>query len=126
MKLLLDSHILLWAVFEPEKLPAPVAEVIAQTNNIICVSIASLWEIAIKKSIGRLDIPDEFFKKVQHNSGFELLLMQPTHVSCYLKLPLHHRDPFDRMLIAQAQEERLTFVTCDSVMMQYDVVIFKI
>lgn len=120
MRLLLDTHVLLWAVFEPSKLNPSLQEAISDSQNIVSISIASLWEIAIKKSIGKLNIPDSFFQKVQKESGFELLPFQLAHIEQYLTLPLHHRDPFDRMLIAQAQQEQLTLVTLDECIMQYD------
>ncbi len=88
--------------------------------------MVSLWEIAIKKNIGCLSLPDDFFEKINLNSGFERLSMQPAHLSAYLKLPLHHRDPFDRMLIAQAQEEGLTLVTMDVAIFQYEVSLLKV
>lgn len=119
MRLLLDTHILLWAVFEPTKLSLSLQEAIRDTQNIVSVSIVSLWEIAIKQSIGRLSIPNTFFEKVQKDSGFELLLLQCTHIEQYMTLPLHHRDPFDRILIAQAKQEQLTLVTGDECIMQY-------
>jgi PIN domain nuclease of toxin-antitoxin system len=120
MRLLLDSHILLWAVFEPSKLNSSLQEAIENRHNIVSVSIVSLWEIAIKQNIGRLSLPDGFFEKVQNESGFDFLLLQPAHIQQYMKLPLLHRDPFDRMLIAQAQQEELTLVTNDDAMMKYE------
>lgn len=123
MKLLLDSHVLLWTVFEPSKLNPVLREAIEDKQNIVSVSIVSLWEIAIKQSIGRLSIPDTFYQKVIKESGFELLLIQPSHIQQYLQLPLHHRDPFDRMLIAQTQAEQLMLVTSDQALAQYQVAI---
>jgi len=119
MRILLDTHILLWTVFEPAKLNLSLRETIQDAQNIVSISIVSLWEIAIKQSIGRLSIPNTFFERIQKESGFELLLLQPTHIEQYIALPLHHRDPFDRMLIAQAQQEQLTLVTGDECIMQY-------
>lgn len=121
MRLLLDSHILLWTVFEPGKLSAAMREAIVNTDNLVCISIASLWEIAIKQSIGRITLPDAFFNTIYQQSGFDLLLIQPSHVKHYLTLPLHHRDPFDRLLVAQAKVEQLILVTCDEAIMRYDV-----
>ncbi len=121
MRLLLDTHILLWTVFEPHKLSPTAKEAITNTQNLVCISIASLWEIAIKRSIGRLDIPDAFFDVVQKNSGFDVLLIQPNHITHYLTLPLHHRDPFDRMLVAQAKAEQLICVTADEALTHYGI-----
>lgn len=120
MRLLLDTHILLWAVFEPSRLSLELQAEIANTQNIVSISIVSLWEIAIKQNIGRLSIPNSFYDKVQNESGFDLLLLHPSHIQQYIQLPLLHRDPFDRMLIAQAQHEHLTLVTNDDCIMQYD------
>ena len=125
MRLLLDSHILLWTVFEPEKLSPNAHDVIADKDNLVCISIASLWEISIKRSIGRLSIPDGFFDAVIHESGFSLLLIQPAHIMRYGALPLYHRDPFDRMLVAQAQEEQLTLLSHDEELLQYDVALIR-
>ena len=126
MKILLDTHVLLWSVFEPHKLSSEAKEVIADQHNFVLVSIISLWEIAIKTSIGRLNIPESFFEQITDDSGFELLSLKPIHMNYYLRLPLHHRDPFDRLLVAQAQEAKLTFITADVSMMQYDVTLLKI
>jgi PIN domain nuclease of toxin-antitoxin system len=126
MKLLLDTHVLLWTVFEPHKLAPALQEAIADSHNIVTISIVSLWEIAIKQNIGKLSLPESFSRKVLKESGFDLLLLQPAHIQQVLSLPLHHRDPFDRMLIAQAQAEQLTFVTCDESIVQYEVALLKI
>ncbi len=70
--------------------------------------------------MGKILIPDTFFEKIQKESGYEILLLQPAHIERYQMLPLLHRDPFDRMLIAQAQHEQLTLVTGDESIVQYD------
>lgn len=125
MKLLLDTHILLWTIFEPEKLSQLHTTAIKDPHNIVCVSIASLWEIAIKKNIGRLIIPDSFFDTIYKESGFSLLLLQLQHIITYQTLPLHHRDPFDRLLIAQSMVEQLTLVTSDDHLAKYNVSLLK-
>lgn len=88
-------------------------------ENIVFVSIVSLWEIRIKISIGRLTIPEEFFHSVT-SGAFEVLGVNLTHIMAYGELPLLHRDPFDRMLLAQAKSEELTILTRDSQFYQYD------
>ena len=113
MKYLLDTHGLLWTIFEPDKLSAEAQEIILNQNNIICVSLISLWEISIKQNIGRLDIPEEFFEVVSQG-GFEMLPLTTSQIEEYRTLPLHHRDPFDRMLIIQARQQKLIFITRDS------------
>jgi PIN domain nuclease of toxin-antitoxin system len=125
MLLLLDTHVLLWTIFEPKKLSDTMRTEIVDTHNVVYISMVSLWEIAIKQSIGRLSIPDVFFDAVYKKSGFEVISLGPKHVEQYRTLPLYHRDPFDRMLIAQAHTEKLTLVTSDEKILQYDVSILK-
>ena len=120
MKYLLDTHSLLWTIFEPDKLSAEAQEIILDRNNIICISIISLWEISIKQNIRRLDIPDKFYEVVRQG-GFEILPLTISQIEQYKTLPLHHRDPFDRMLIVQAQQQKLIFITRDSQINKYDV-----
>lgn len=124
MKFLLDTHSLLWTVFEPDKLSTEAQKIIIDHNNIICVSLISLWEISIKQNIGRLDIPKEFFEVVS-KGGFEMLGLTMDQIKKYRTLPLHHRDPFDRMLIVQARQQKLIFITRDSEISKYDVEIIK-
>ncbi len=120
MRLLLDTHVLLWAVFEPKKIRPQVQQLIADNDNVVCISMASIWEIGIKCNIGRLAIPKSFFDEVP-SFGFELLTVTLAHVKSYLELPLHHRDPFDRMIIAQANHERLAVATRDQNFSDYEV-----
>ncbi|MGL5941208.1 MAG: type II toxin-antitoxin system VapC family toxin [Waterburya sp.] len=124
MKFLLDTHSLLWTVFEPDKLSTEAQEIIVDQQNIICVSLISLWEISIKQNIGRLDIPKEFFEIVT-TGGFEMLPLSIAQIEQYQKLPLHHRDPFDRMLIVQAKEQKLILITRDSEISKYDIKLLK-
>jgi PIN domain nuclease of toxin-antitoxin system len=124
MKFLLDTHSLLWTVFEPDKLSTEAQEIIVDHNNIICVSLISLWKISIKQNIGRLDIPKEFFEVVSEG-GFEILTLTMDQIKKYRTLPLHHQDPFDRMLIIQARQQKLTFITRDSEISKYDIEIVK-
>ncbi len=120
MNLLLDTHILLWWLSDDGQLPPAARQGIADTNNIVYVSAVSLWEIAIKSGIGKLDIPDNF-DEVLADQGFRELPIKWEHTHCNRELPWIHRDPFDRMLIAQAQFENLTLVTSDAEIQQYDV-----
>ena len=123
MKYLLDTHSLLWTIFEPDKLSTEAQKIILDQNNIICVSLISLWETSIKRNIGRLNIP-AFFRVVERG-GFEMLPLTVPHIEQYQTLPLHHRDPFDRMLIIQAQQQQLIFITRDSKISKYDVGIVR-
>jgi len=118
-RLLLDTHVFLWWRGEPSRLGSLVRERIA-TADLVFVSAASAWEAGIKRALGRLEIPESFEAGVLASS-FEKLLVTFTHAECAAGLPAHHRDPFDRMLIAQAQIEHLTFVTRDRLLEPYDV-----
>jgi PIN domain nuclease of toxin-antitoxin system len=118
-RLLLDTHIFLWWRGEPSRLSSAVRTRIA-TADLVFVSVASAWEAAIKASLGRLELPDTMGAGVLA-SGFEKLLITFSHAERVAVLPPHHRDPFDRMLVAQAQAEGLTLVTRDRRLEPYDV-----
>lgn len=118
-RLLLDTYVFLWWRGEPSRLPSEVRSRIA-TAGLVFVSVASAWEAAIKVSLGRLEIPDTMEAGVLA-SGFEKLLISFSHAEHAASLPQHHRDPFDRMLVAQAQAEGLTLVTHDRLLEPYDV-----
>lgn len=117
-RLLLDTHIFLWWRGEPSRLTAEVQSSIA-TADLVFVSAASAWEARIKASLGRLDLPDTVEAGVLA-SGFERLLITFSHAERAASLPPHHRDPFDRMLVAQAQAEGLTLVTHDRLLEPYE------
>lgn len=118
-RLLLDTHVFLWWRSQPARLSDSVRSAIA-TADLVFVSTASAWEASIKGSLGRLEIPDTLEAGVLA-SGFEKLLITFAHAERAGALPPHHRDPFDRMLVAQAQAEGLTLVTHDGLMEPYDV-----
>ena len=118
-RLLLDTHVFLWWRGEPPKLSSKVRSSIA-TADIVFVSAVSAWEAAIKISLGRLELPDKVEVGVLA-SGFEKLAITFSHAERAGGLPPHHRDPFDRMLVAQAQTEGLTLVTHDRLLEPYDV-----
>jgi len=117
--LLLDTPIFLWWRGEPSRLASAVASRIA-TADLVFVSVASAWEAAIKRSLGRLDLPDTLEAGVLA-SGFQQLLLSFSHAERAGALPPHHRDPFDRILVAQAQAEGLPLVTHDRLLGPYDV-----
>ena len=119
MRYLLDTHTLLWARATPDLLSADALAVLESADNALYLSIASLWECAIKSSIGKLDVPDDFYRTVA--GDYELLGIDVSHVDACANLPLHHRDPFDRMLVAQARLGGLTLVTRDRDIARYDV-----
>jgi len=118
-RLLLDTHVFLWWRGEPDRLTSETRSQIAAAD-IVFVSAASAWEAAIKVSLGHLEIPDTIEAGVIA-SGFERLLISFAHAERAASLPYHHRDPFDRMLVAQAQAEDLTLVTHDRLLESYEV-----
>jgi PIN domain nuclease of toxin-antitoxin system len=120
MKLLLDTHVLLWWLDNPRLISAPVAKAIADARNSVYVSAAIVWEIAIKKRLGKLECPDDLEDAIEAN-GFFSVSISVTHARLVETLPDHHRDPFDRMLVAQAISEGLTLATRDRDIMKYTV-----
>jgi PIN domain nuclease of toxin-antitoxin system len=124
MQILLDTHVLIWALSDPKKLSPKARSQIESPENLIYVSVASLWELQIKESINKVSLPKDFFQKMEP-FGFEILPIKLSHLQYLRKLPLHHRDPFDRMLIAQANCEALTLMTVDQEIFKYKVKIFE-
>jgi PIN domain nuclease of toxin-antitoxin system len=120
VKVLLDIHVLLWWLADDRALPARAAKVIAESETLVKVSAATAWEISVKKALGRLQAPDDLADALQANS-FEPLTISLEHAMTAGALPPHHGDPFDRMLIAQAQVESLTLVTVNPRFAEYDV-----
>ncbi|MBF0104037.1 MAG: type II toxin-antitoxin system VapC family toxin [Deltaproteobacteria bacterium] len=118
MRYLLDTHVLLWACADSKKLKAPVKQIIESSDHIIFVSLASLWELRIKESIGKVTLPRGFYNGLT-KAGFEILNMTLDHIHMVGKLPLHHRDPFDRMLIAQCLCEQMTLISNDENIKKY-------
>lgn len=112
MKLLLDTHALLWWLEDSAQLSDAAREAIADGGNEIAVSAASAWEIAIKRAAGKLRVPDDLDTVVE-TSGFSSLPITIEHALAAGALPPHHRDPFDRMLVAQASLEGMTIATRD-------------
>ena len=119
MKILLDSHIALWWLDDVPTLSTRVREMIADPDNTVFVSIASLWEIAIKQSIGKLELRKSLEESL-YVSAIEVLPISQQHTYSILHLPHIHRDPFDRMLIAQAHYEQMTLITRDKRLAEYD------
>lgn len=120
MKLLLDTHILLWWLSDDPLLPATARAAIALAENEVLVSAAAAWEIAIKRAAGRLDAPDDLLEAIEAND-FQQLPVTVDHALEAGALPPHHADPFDRMLIAQARVERLVLVSVDGRFRAYHV-----
>lgn len=124
MKYLLDTHTFIWLDNEPEKLPAKVAEICADQTHTLLLSIASVWEMQIKLQLGKLTLPAPLATIVENqirNNQVELLTIQLPHVLELATLPLHHKDPFDRLLIAQARFEDAVILSDDSQISKYPV-----
>jgi PIN domain nuclease of toxin-antitoxin system len=120
LRLLLDSHVLLWLATGDAALAPDATAAIHDDANEALVSVASVWELEIKRAKGLLIVPRDLGARL-NPAGFDLLEIALPHVDRAAELPLHHRDPFDRMLVAQAQTEGAILVTSDSAMQQYDV-----
>ncbi|MBT2517680.1 type II toxin-antitoxin system VapC family toxin [Streptomyces sp. ISL-90] len=120
MRLLLDTHVLLWWLTDDRRLTGDHRDLISDAANSALVSAMTVAEIAIKSSLGKLDAPDDLLPTLDAG-GFEHLPFEASHADVLRTLPWHHRDPFDRMLIAQAIVEGLTIMTVDPHFAAYDV-----
>ena len=120
MSLLLDTHAVLWWLADDRTLSKPAREAIAHPATVVYVSAASAWEIAVKRRLGKLSAPDDLEEQMRGGGLTELGISISDALLAGL-LPLHHADPFDRMLIAQAQRRNLTIVTRDETISLYGV-----
>jgi len=124
VKLLLDTHALLWFLVDDHRLTPATRGLMADPINDVFVSAASAWEIAIKKSLGKLTVPPDiatWLSAQLTRSRLTPLAITVSHAAAVERLPAHHADPFDRLLIAQANAENLSVVTSDPQFEQYDV-----
>jgi len=124
MKLLLDTHVFLWWVSDAAELSDAARTAISDPGNTCYLSLASCWELAIKSSIGKLKLKkpvERFVSEQMQQNGFLLLNIELRHVAKVENLALHHRDPFDRLLVTQAKTERMTLVTADAVLSDYGI-----
>ena len=124
MRALLDTHAFLWWVTNSPELSSRANDFIRDPNNRLWFSVVSAWEILLKARTGRLPIPGDAARFIETHAeyyGFEFLEMRVAHLIGFHHLPAHHRDPFDHMLIAQAQVENLPLVSGDAQMTKYDV-----
>jgi len=121
MKLLLDTHLLLWAAGEPRRLSKRARTLLANPDNELLFSAASLWEVAIKRGLGREDfeVDARLLRRGLLDNGYSELPITSDHVVATESLPLIHKDPFDRILVAQATVEGVTLLTIDSLVSQY-------
>ena len=123
MKYILDTHILLWWLSDNENLSLEIREKITNPDNIIYVSAISIWEIEIKKSLGKLRAP-EIDVKIITACQFKELPVHIKHILALKELPNHHNDPFDRLLICQSIVEKATLITGDKLIAKYKLNIF--
>jgi PIN domain nuclease of toxin-antitoxin system len=121
MNLLLDTHVLLWAVDDDPSLSQAARTAIIDGRNVVFVSAATAWEIAIKKALGKLQAPTDSYLEELRRHRFTPLDITTEHALAVETLPPYHADPFDRMLVAQAQVEKLTLVTRDPRLQAYAV-----
>lgn len=124
MKLLLDTHVFLWLHADRLRLPPALLEELGDLENSLFLSVASAWEIGIKHALGRLSLPEspaDWLTSRLPASGTNALAITLPHALTSAALPPHHRDPFDRLLVAQAQVDDLTLVTSDAQLAAYDV-----
>jgi PIN domain nuclease of toxin-antitoxin system len=121
MKLLLDTHLLLWAAGEPKRLPKGIRTLLEDRDNELLFSAASLWEVVIKSGLGRRDFRVEarLLRRGLLDNGYSELPIVSDHVVATESLPPIHKDPFDRVLVAQATVEGITLLTNDRVVAQY-------
>lgn len=118
MKLLLDTHVYLWSRTEPSRLAAKERAALRDPGNELFLSVASAWEIEIKRGIGKLDAPDDWMERTEE-FGVKWLPVRAEHVRALRLLPPIHRDPFDRILVAQSRIENILLVTHDPFVRRY-------
>ncbi len=124
MRLLLDTHAMYWYIEGSPELSATAERLIQEASNDILISPASYWEIAIKISLGKWQLNrayEEFINIGLNQYGFQVLPILPIHTAALIRLPFHHRDPFDRLLVAQALAENIPLVSTDTIFDQYGV-----
>ena len=121
MRFLLDTHVLLWALASPKRLPKPIFDLLETTGNDVLFSSASIWEIAIKAQLLRAEFGVDAATIIDaaRETGFTELAVSAQHAASVSTLPLHHKDPFDRMLISQAMTEPARLITADRALSAY-------
>lgn len=121
MKLLLDTHVLLWAAAEPDRLTVSVREMLSDVENDLLFSAASIWEIAIKNGLGRpeFSVDPNLLRRGLIDRGYVELAITAAHAAAVMELPSLHKDPFDRLLVAQARHEGFLLLTADEMVAAY-------
>ena len=128
MRLLLDTHAFLWYITDDPRLPAASAAAIQDDANEVFLSVVSVWEALAKHQLGKLPLPvpaDEYLRLRREQHNIASLPFDEPSLSYLLRLPLHHRDPFDRMLICQALQHDLQVLTSDALFKQYPINVFR-
>lgn len=125
MNLLLDSHALLWALTDPNKMTAEAVAEIRDPGNAVFFSAASVWELELKCAKGKLRLPEDWLAAAR-GTGFTELVVDSDSAAASARLPWHHTDPFDRLLIAQALEKKFRFATRDAAALLYSVPILRV
>lgn len=120
VRYLIDTHILLWAVTSDNRLPQRIHDILDNTDIQVSYSVICPWELIIKETKGKIKLPDNFFAELP-DLGFDFLDIKQSHVDMLRKIPSGHGDPFDRMLIAQAQAENMTLISSDKQFLNYPV-----
>ena len=124
MKVLLDTHVFIWLDNDPDKLSAKAAQICADSSNLLLLSLASVWEMQIKTQLGKLKLPAPLPQIVGNQvttNRIQLLRIELSHIFALSNLPQQHRDPFDRLLIAQAQTEKAILLTDDAQIARYPI-----
>lgn len=125
MNLLLDSHALLWAIRDPGHMMPAAVTAIGAAESTVCYSAATVWEMELKAARGKLQLPDEWLDDAEE-AGFLHLPVTAREARASARLPRHHIDPFDRLLVAQAMLHGLTIATRDPLIMQYGVPVLEV
>ncbi len=128
MNLLLDTHVALWAITDHPKLSQQARSLIQSPKTSVWVSVANIWEIAIKYALGRSDMPVSSQDALRYfqASGYQILAVEAEHAVAVEALPMHHQDPFDRILVAQALVEPMRLMTHDAIVALYSETIIRI
>jgi PIN domain nuclease of toxin-antitoxin system len=125
LKYLLDTHALLWWLSDDKRLGPSVRKTIANPSSDILVSAASFWEIVVKMRVGKITADIDDIVDAVDDQGFNLVNIRPEHLRVLVNLPIHHRDPFDHLLIAQAIVEKAIFISEDASTPKYPVSVLK-
>jgi len=119
LRYLLDTQVLLWALVDDPRLTTSARKLLAARDAEVCFSLGSIWEIAIKRSLGKLDFDPDLITHTAEADGYAALPILREHLGVVANLPWHHRDPFDRLLVAQSLAEPMSLLTADAALIRY-------